>query len=231
MPTALSIIEDAHKYIQVLGRGQSLSAAQAQDALTLLNDMISSWSVEGGLVYTETKETFNLTGAQSYTIGSGGNFNTTRPTEIKAAYVSSGGIDYPLTPFDEKQYANITDKGTTGIAEYFYYDNNYPLANIYFYPVTSSGYTATLYSVKQITEFTSLTDNISFPPGYPLALKTNLAILLCPMFEREPTTTLQKMASNSKTAIFTANARNNNNIATTDNALLLNDTFDIYRGY
>lgn len=231
MPTARSIIEQALRKIHVLGRGQNLTSDEAQDALTALNNLLSSWTVEGGLVYTETRETFSCTGATSYSIGSGGDFNTTRPVDVAAVYVTQGTIDYPLQKYDQQQYAAIQDKSTTGASDYYYYDNNYPLGNLFLYPIPDASYTVTIYSVKPLTSFSALTTNVDLPEGYERALVFNLAVELAPDYEREASESVKKTAGIAKGNVFSANTRNSNNVSTVDEALLSRGGYNIYRGY
>lgn len=231
MTTARSIIEQASREIHVLGRGSTLPDSEAQSSLTALNSLMGSWSVEGGLVYTESKDTFSLTGATSYSIGTGLDFSTTRPIDIVSAFLTNGSTDYPLEIIDQTKYAQIGQKSTGGITDYLYYDNNSPTGNIYLYPVPDSSYTLTLYSVKPLTEFTSLTDDITLPSGYERALVKNLAVDLAPSYEKEASLTLVKTAKDAKDNLFQYNNRNANTVSTIDSVPTGYDNFDIYRGY
>ncbi len=232
MTTARNIIEKTAKKLSVLGRGQTLTSDQANDFLDTLNDMLSSWSVEGGMVYEESKDTFNADGSLSYTVGSGGDFNTIRPFDISAVYITQGTVDYPLKKYDEKQYSQITLKDIKGVAGIFYYDNNFPLSNLFLYPVPDSSYTVTIYSQKPIASFSSLDAVVSLPSGYERALIFNLAVESAPSFEKEASPTIAKIAAESKGNIFTYNKRNETNVASVDNAIVSNGNgYDIYRGY
>lgn len=233
MTTALEIIEPSLRKIHVLGRGQILPNEQAQDALSALNSMIASWSVEGNLVFTETSETFNLTGAGNYSIGSGADFDTVRPVEIESVYVSNGETDYFLEQYDQNQYARVTDKSVSGIPNVFYYDANYPTANIYFLPIPTSAQTVTINSKKPLTAFPDLTTDISLPPGYDRALIYNLSVEQAPEYEKEPSRAIIAIAEESKSALITANTRNDNHVMRVDPALNSggHGRFNIYRGY
>lgn len=234
MSTVRDLIYDALKKIHVVGIGQNLTSEQEQSALRSLNDLLASWSVEGGLVYTQTKETFNLTNnQQSYTIGSGGDFNTTKPFDIVALYTTIDTTDYPATPYGETDWAKIQDKlSSTGIPEVFYYDNNYELANISFYPIPTSVSTVTMFTRKPLVEFTSINDNVDLPSGYRRALVYNLSVEEAPAYEKEPTPTVVKIANQSKSNIFSYNSRNNKVRSTISSALLYDEGegFNIYTG-
>lgn len=234
MSTVRDLIYDALKKIHVVGVGQNLTAEQEQSALRSLNDMLSSWSVEGGLVYTQTKETFNLvSGQQTYTIGAGGDFNTVRPFDITALYTTIGATDYTATSYGETEWAAIQDKDSaTGIPEVYYYDNNFETGRIYFYPKPTGVTTATIFSRKPITSFTSINDTVNLPSGYRRALLYNLAVEQAPDFEKEPSPTVLKVANQSKANVFSYNSRNRKTRSDTTSALLYDegDNFNIYTG-
>lgn len=216
MTTARDLIESALRKIHVLGTGASLDDTEAQDALSTLNAMMATWSAEGDMIYAETIETFNLSGAASYTIGSGATFNTDRPLYISAAYTSSGDTDYPLVQIDNQEYAAITQKDIANIPSVYYYDAGFPNGTLYLYPVPTSVSTITLHSFKPLTSFTSLTTSFSMPPEYESALVYNLALWLAPEYEREASMGVKHIAHESKGAVEAQNKRNENFLSDVD---------------
>jgi hypothetical protein len=217
MTTARDIIEGALRKIHQLGTGTSLNTDEANDALSVLNGMLSTYSVEGGQVWIETKETFPIvSGQQVYTIGSGGDFDTNRPLRITAAFTSSGGTDYNMTPIDEKIYSQISQKDVGSIPEVYYYDGGYPLANFYMYPVATGVSTLTIYSRKYITEFADLDATFSMPPEYRMMLEYNLAVWIAPEYEKEASRTVVNKARETKEAVQTQNTRNENDLVYID---------------
>ena len=232
MTAVRSIIESALRKISALGEGETPTAKQLDDGLSALNDMIASWSIEGGYIYTESEETFNLVSGQSkYTIGLGGNFDTTKPLNISSAYTSMNGTDTPLEMYDQSQYARITNKDTTGTPQILYFDNDFPLSDIVLWPVPNSGETITLYTAKPLVAFATIFDDVSLPLGYERALKYNLSIEIAPEYERDVTQSVRKIANQSKANIFTSNKRNDNNVMRVDSALIGRSGYDIRRGY
>lgn len=232
MATAQDLIERALRRINALGSGSILPSNEAQDGLEALNAMLASWSVEGAYVFTESKETFNLTGAASYTIGSGGDFNTTRPMYFTAAYVSSGNTDYPLRQITNREYANIAQKQIATITNSYYYDAGFPLGTIYLYPVPSGVTTITLYSFKPLTGFSGLTTTFSMPPEYEAAIVNNLAVWLAPEYEKEASRTVMMLAHETKQAVLTQNQRNERYVLTSDYpGTRQRDEGSIYKGW
>ncbi len=236
MTTARNIIEAALRKLAALGSGESLAAEDAQDGLQALNAMLSSWSVEGDLVYQMTRETFTLTGGTSaYTIGLGQTFNTERPLDIYAMNVSLGGISYPVDQSDERQFATIQMPAQSGRPYTCYYNSNSPIATLNFYYVPNTTYTFEIYSRKVLTEFSTINTDLDLPPGYEKALIYNLAIELSPEYEREPSPTVMREAGTARSAISSQNNRNQNNAVGVDTALVrmgnyYNNGFNIYSG-
>lgn len=215
MATARDIVEGALRKIHVLGNGASLPAEESSQALENLNDLLAYLSAEEVYIYQETKETFNLVGSTaSYTIASGGDFDTTAPEEITAAFVTQGDTDYGLEQYDEVEYANIYNKNIEGLTNgIFYYDNNYPTARIYLWPVPTGADTITLYSRKALTEFSGLTTTFAFPNIYKPMLIYNLAVWMAPEYEREPSRQVIKVAKQTLNAVQARNERNNKPIS------------------
>lgn len=231
MTTARDIVKASLRHIAVLGTGSSLDATEANDALSLLNAMLASWSAEGDMLFVETKEKFNLTTADIYTIGTGGDFNTTRPISINSAYVTQGNTDYYLTEYNNEQYSNLAFKGTTGgIPDVYYYDGDYPLAKIYIYPKPSGVTTITLNSVKQLSEFTSLDTVFNLPKEYLLALEYNLSVMIAPQYEKEASMTVKQVANSSKKTVQAQIKKRNYPKAKIDVPQRDTNNFNIYSG-
>lgn len=186
MATAQTIINGALRLLQVASTDVVLTNDEANDALESLNQMIDGWSNESLMLYHVTREQFTCIPAHNpHTIGSTGDFATSVPMNIEAATVTVNGTDYPVLPIDYDDYAVIKLKTLQNVyPEYFYLDKASPvLANLYMYPVPSTASTINLYSRKPLTNFASLTDNLTLPPGYERALKYSLAVELAPEYQ------------------------------------------------
>lgn len=233
MATARDIVKGALRKLHKLGTGQSLDTDEANDALAVLNMMLGSFSVDDAIVWEETKETFTISASQdSYTIGSGGDFNTTRPLSVKAVFVSVGDSDYSLAQMDEKQYAAITQKGVTSIPDQYYYDAGYPLGRFYFYTKADGIDSVTIYSRKAITQFTDLDTAFAMPDEYRAMLEYNLAVWLSPEYEMEASPTVKRIARQTYDAVASQNTKNENNLAHLDVPSGENMSVgDIYSGY
>jgi len=177
MATASDIIERAYRSAKILGEGESMTADMQADGLVYLNDLLEDWSNDSLMIYQNVEEDITMTGAQSYTWGTGGDIATARPLEITGAYfqISGTNIDIPVGVLTKDEYDAIGDKVSTSDAvDWVYLYTDFPLAKLYVFPVASAG-TLTLTTQKPLTAFTAVTDSVSLPPGYNRALRLNLA--------------------------------------------------------
>lgn len=209
--SALDIVRGAAQLIGVVFKSEALDADEANDGLIALNDLLDTWSNDSLTTFANTLESFSLTGAASYTIGTGGNFNTSRPINIVTAVVRIGTIDYDLTPITQEQYQlDIAVKSTTSpIPSFITYDNGFPLGTIKMYAVPTAGGTLYLESNKPLSNLSALTTTVSLPPGWKRALKYNLAIDLAPSYGAEVPDGVAAIARTSLGAIKRSSSINN----------------------
>lgn len=208
--TALDIITGAAKLIGVVFKSEALTADEASDGLVLLNDMLDSWSNDGLLTNAYTLESFSLTTSATYTIGTGGAFNTSRPINIATAVVRVATVDYPLKIVTPEQYQTEVPVKTISsqIPQFLVYDNAYPLGTITLYPVPTSGSTLRILSNKPLSNLSALTTTVDLAPGWKRALKYNLALDMAPQYGAEVPPRVDKTAATSLGAIKRATAIN-----------------------
>ena len=175
--TANTIINSALRRIRVIQSGEEASPAESADALEYLNDILGTLSLAGLFVPYRTNETLNLTaGKQSYTIGTGGEFNTSRPVSIVRAYTTIDNVDYPCEVISRNKWMGIVYKSTSASYPYWlnYHDTS-PLGKINFYPIPADATTLTIDSIKQLTEFANVNSATDLPKEYERYLKLSLA--------------------------------------------------------
>lgn len=215
--TARDIVKASMRKANVLGKGVDLDAYEASNALDELNNMLSDWDIEGDLIFNETIETFNLTdGVSDYTIGSGGDFDTSRPVNIAAATVKSGGSDYSLEAYTREEYAKITEKNVQSIPRYYFYDDNFPLATLRLYYTPTNTDSITLYTDKPMTEFASLNTAYEMPKYYRSALIYNLVPRIMMEYGKSPDAVIINLARTLKDNIKSHLGKNNSEISTID---------------
>lgn len=161
------------------------SPAEFTDALESANMMLNSWTAHGLITHHIVTENFPLViGTGSYTIGTGGVFNTSRPNRIAGGYTrDSSNNDYPLTIIDRDRYNSIVNKDVQSQPCELYYYPMFPLGVIYFDYLPDQAYTLFIDSLKPLSELT-LEADLNLPPEYEEAILYNLAERLCPDYNR-----------------------------------------------
>jgi hypothetical protein len=181
--TGLDIVTQALKKSGILGSGGTASASDQNDALADLNDMLAQARRQRFLVFNELDIGFTSTGAFTYTVGPGGDYDVTpRPNRIQAAYVrqiQAQGlqVDQPLSVVDSReQYSRIATKQLVSFPQLVYLETALPLGILHPYPCPN----ASIYSIHLILKDTlpnvGLQTNLSgFPEEYIPWMKFNLA--------------------------------------------------------
>ena len=209
MATANDIVKGALRKLGVKAAGQALTAEEGADGLSLLNDLLESWALERLMLQNLTEVSITLTANdEQYTIGSGGDKDTTRPVSIESAYIrDSSNNDTPVAIISDAQYSRISGKtDSSSTPAFLYYRPEYPLGKIYLYPRPDAGKTLYLSAWLQFTAFASLSTTVALPPGYKRALEWNLALEISPEY-RDPKSVIFQMAQNSKSWIKTVNSK------------------------
>ncbi len=201
--TAQTLIKAALRAINAIASGETPTASEMQDGLEAMQIMLRSWSAENIMIYSVSQDTLTMTGAASYTIGSGGDANTTWPMTIRGAVVDT---DYNLDIIGEARYRSLKRGGLGSTAGYLYYNPVYPLGVLYPYP--TGGSSMVIDSLKALSDPATLTTSVAFPTPYDAAIKWNLALALAPEFGASPSPILAAFARDTKKTIQSKNAAN-----------------------
>lgn len=206
MTKVRDILTDALLELGVIDPTESIGADAAKAAMRSLNRMIESWANEELMIVTKDRLTFALVGGQqSYTIGVGGDFNTTypvRPGQIDLISVVVNNVEIPIEPLNDEQWRDVTVKNTPSTFPLqVWASGNYPLNVLNFWPVPTSPNPLILTVWGQITAFTSINDDVVLPPGYEEALIYNLAGRLAPSYGVTVSPVTVSLAQSSKAAI------------------------------
>lgn len=215
MTTPSDVILQALKKAGILGVGQSAQAEDMSDALDDLNDMLAQWQRKRWLVWHLINASKVSTGAVSYTVGPGGDFNIARPDRLESAFFRQtiqsqpNKIDYPLEIIEAREtYNNIALKELTSFPSYIFYDAAYPLGVIYPWPLPQASIYEVFITVKpSLGQFTSLGETIQFPPEYIPAFKWNLAVRLCASYKIDVAPALVALAKDSLNVIRNSNTQ------------------------
>jgi hypothetical protein len=175
----------------VVGIGQVPVGVELLDAQARLQWMLQQWAHKRYLVYGNLILSKTSTGANSYTVGDGGDFDTGpgsgRPDKIEAAFLrqlvttQANQVDYPLELIQSQEdYSRIALKGLKSFPSYVFYDPTFPLGTLRAYPVAQNAIYGLNIVVKQQLplQFAALTTVVALPYEYFWAIVTNLALAL-----------------------------------------------------
>lgn len=211
--TAQNLANAAFGILGVYSPSETVSSADASYALGALNDLLSEWSQRSSHIPFVARERFDLVANQGgpttpYTIGSGGNFNTDRPSNQQSILganliltATSPEVRVPLGLMTDDAYFSNPLPGTTSTQPTgLYYNPTYAsgLGAIYLWPVpTSSTNDLELLLEKSVAQFANLSTSYQLPDGLPRALQYNLAVALEPLYPGYLTPTARQIAVSS----------------------------------
>lgn len=214
-PTVNDLILSSLKMSGVLGEGQIASAEDTNDAFLAINRMLAQWSKQRWLVYVLNTYEFAATGAMSYTVGPGGDVPTTvRPNRIESCYFRQNTeqnpyyVDYPVTIIEAREdYNMIRTKALNSFPEYAFYESDWPLGNLYIWPIPPTIYQVFISVMQPLGGFTSVTQSANLPPEYWDAIEASLAERLCILYNRPVPTDLAALAKVTLSVLRRANAQ------------------------
>lgn len=185
MATVNDVLTEAFKKSGLLGLGQTMDGGDMVSGLADLNDMIAQWNTQRWMVWDLVTLGFVSTATSPLTVGNGGNFNVTvRPDRIESAFqrqlVSSGlDVDTPIEIIPSREeYNRLSLKSLQSFGLYAFYDNSYPLGNLYLYPIPNASTYEIFISIKNaipVYTIAQLATTIAIPAQYIPAIKFNLA--------------------------------------------------------
>jgi len=214
--TALDLIASSLRLLGILAAGEPVEINDANDSLVTLQQMIDGWNSDGLTIFTTTSTDFPfVANKQTYTLGTGGDFNIARPASIDGMSAillnnPSNPIELPMVPYTVDQWQNqIPVKAVPSTFPQIYYDDgNFPLRNVSFWPFPSSNINSVrIYSWQPLSSPAALNTVITFPPGYAEAFRFNFALRLAPEFSAPVSPIVQQTAVESLARIKTMNYR------------------------
>lgn len=210
MATALDIIKTSMRLIGALDPSDVPTAAEADDALAALNDLVASLSNESLACYQILQEGFStVAGTASYSIGSSGaTWSTTRPLKIESAFLrDSSSNDSGIVVYNRNEYDAIPLKTTQSRPEALYYTPAVANGTVTLYGVPDAVYIVYLNSLKALQSFALLTTTVVLPPGYQRMLRYLLALEIAPEYNRKVPDAVLAIARESKASIKRLNSR------------------------
>jgi hypothetical protein len=196
--TVRDLIKGALLEIGARANGEEPTAAEAEDALELFNEMLEQWNLESLMIHTIEENAFpTVAGKRTYTLGTGGDWNIPRPEMITNAMFREVTTDLrlPMKILTDFEFQELRLPGTPSTwPRWMYNDNDNPLSTIYLWPVPSLVNEVILYSWKPIAGGTTLDTTLAYPSGYKMALRYNLAEHLSGSFGATDSTLLRVSA-------------------------------------
>lgn len=216
--TALTLITDTLLDMGVIAALAQPTAAQVQQGLRKLNNMIETWNIEGLMVYGATENLLPLVSNQGiYTIGPGGDLDITYPSNIMAAFIRDTTLppanvtDYPLHLYTDEEWAYNPIKFQAAQWPNWgvWFNKTYPLVQAYLAPIpTTNQYLMTVWTKNIITTFAQNTV-IVLPLGYREAIISNLYTKLARSYQMPIPQDVAQDAVNGKAIIKTNNLQIN----------------------
>lgn len=204
MATAQTVIDAALRLMSI----KSPSSGDRDNGLLALNSLLGLLSAQKLVIQQIINESFTLTiGTSSYTIGSGGDFDTVRPTRIVDAWIrNSNDRDYPVELMTRERYNDIEIKTIETRPDRLYYATEYSLGKIYFNTEPSAAETLYIDSWKPLTALAALGTTVDLPPEYEDFLILTLAVRYAPEKSVVMVPTVYVDAKEAKKVIKSLNA-------------------------
>lgn len=229
MATVRDLIKGSLRLIGATDPGENLSPEEAADGLVTLNEVLESLSIDGLLIHEYKREKFDLVPSQgSYTYGTSGNFNASRPVKIEMAQLevqNDSPYELPIEILNDQQWAAVTQKSfTSEFPDKIFIAGTFPLETVHVYPVPTIAHKIVFYALKPLTAYTSVNDSVSLPPGYYRLLRYALAETVAPEYGKELTPNQTRILDDAKADIRRINFK----------PVLLNSgghsAFNVYKG-
>ena len=205
MATALDLISSALRLINVMAAGEQTPIDMANDSLLVLNDMIDSWNADRLAIYTVQSTDFPFVlGQQTYTLGTGGNFNLARPPKIEGMSTiqltnPSTPVEIPIALYTWEEWQNqVPVKNVSGSIPLICYDDQaFPNRQLNFWPIPFDQPNSVRIYYWAALPAQMLAAAVSFPPGYRQAFRYNLAALLAAEFAQPVPAVVAEIAVDS----------------------------------
>lgn len=192
--TVNDICSEALHEANAFGVGQTPLAEDLNGAQVRLMWMLQEWERKRWYVYHLVELVVTSTGAQTYTVGPGGDFDTgigsVRPNRIEAAFLRQpitgnppgSPVDYPLELIQSHEdYMRVTLKKLTSFTGGVFYDTAWPLGVLYPVPIPqATTYALGILVLAQLplSALTNPSADLVLPYEYYYPIMLNLAIRL-----------------------------------------------------
>jgi hypothetical protein len=198
------------RLVGALRSGLNLTADELTDCQMVLNSMLDALSIERTQIPAVSIITTNMAqvplslvgGQQSYKLGNvlgTEDFLLPRPSRVERVSIlysasQSTPVELPMEMLNDQQWQGVANKSSTSLLpqQCFVDESNavFPDMVLNFWPVPTQANPVILYLWQLLQQFSSLTAQFLFPPGYAEMLRYQLALRLAAEFPCD----LQKFA-------------------------------------
>ena len=216
--TTGKVIYAAYRIAGILrGPQRGLSPEEIQEGLECMNALIDAWNAQRYMILSIPRMVFNLVaGQQTYEIGpTAADWVMARPPKIEDASLISlqnpaQPLEIPLVmlTFDNWQLVGIKSITST-YPQCAWYDPAQqwlPNARFSVWPVPQVNYQVALYPWTQIAQSVNADTRLILAPGYQQALQYELAVELCPRWNRPVPNDVRIAAVEYKKIVKSVNA-------------------------
>jgi hypothetical protein len=151
---------------------------------------INNWDFGDGTVKGGQVQTHNYGRPGTYTITLTSDGGTEQTTVTVAPQYDIGftptTLSIPLRKVDDDDYSSIGIRGLTSTYPTVWYDDgDFPLRNIYFWPVPAQAWAVELWLWEPLDQSVDLDAELNLPPGYERYLRYKLAAEIAAEFGKE----------------------------------------------
>lgn len=215
MALVSDLIVSVMQLMGALTQGETPNTDEQTSIFNRLNELIDAWNTDRLNIFTVQSALYGLVASKgTYQIGPGAaDFNVARPVNVETAHVVSGaGIRSKMDMLNSLEWAAIKEKTVQALMPYrFYYDAQFPIANINIWPqpsLAAGGATnIELFTWQPLAAFASVSSVVSLPPAYLKAIRYNLAVDLAPDFGLQLQPQVAPIATASKQEMRMLNAQ------------------------
>lgn len=193
---------------------QTIYAEDLYLSLGLLNNLLAQWQRKRWLVWCDVETSLVSTGAATYSVATGGDFDIARPDRIEAAFVrilGSGGpaMDSGLSIIEAREdWSQVALKSLSTFPAAVFYESTFPAGILHVWPIPpADAYEVHIVTKAPLPSALDLTTDIALPPEYAQALMFTLACMLRPVYGLPPDQTLQANMRGSLNTLRQANAQ------------------------
>lgn len=154
-----------------------------------LNRMALTWQTQGLKLWLQVDTAVTLTAGKGgqgnpYTFTPSGDVNITRPLRVLQGYylASDGTTRRPIYPLSWEEWLRLSAVNQTGAISQYFVNKRATEIDVYFWLIpdaTAAAGVAHLLLQTQAAASTNLTDTMTFPPEWELALLWGLADEIC----------------------------------------------------